>query len=154
VGRRPLAACKRVKPPGAESDAENNRFPLSISRVPEDVNENVHTTLAAQLEALEQSIEPRPPPTWDTAALRRVRVIHVASFRDLLEYLLSLQALPVSQRPYRGILVDDVDVLARQTTVDLAHDVNDVNHGAPQQRTTQEIMNLTQICKYWGFRLL
>ena len=112
------------------SNAED-RFPLYCDYV-----ESTTQDLFGQLCALNESTK---SPRWNKAALRRVQVHHMASVRDVMEYMLSVQARPPSQQPVGGIIVEDVDCFARGI----------VNSGEPTpgDLTTEQLMTVTQICK-------
>lgn len=112
------------------SNAEE-RFPLCCDYV-----ESMPQDLYCQLRALDESTQ---SPRWNKPALRRVQVHHMASVRDVMAYLLSVQGTPPSQRPVGGIVVEDVDCFA----------MGIANSGEPtsSELTTEQLMTLTQICK-------
>mmetsp|Transcript_29226 Transcript_29226/g.45414 ORF Transcript_29226/g.45414 Transcript_29226/m.45414 type:complete len:396 (+) Transcript_29226:99-1286(+) len=45
---------------------------------------------------------------WNVKALNKVHIKYLSSHADLVSYLTSLQLLPQSERPYGGIVIDDL----------------------------------------------
>jgi hypothetical protein len=75
-------------------------------------------------------------PTWNPRALRRIRVQHFRSARDLMAYLFQMHAS--DQRPWGAIVVDGLDTL-----------VSHENSGHSNNNLSpEEAMQATQICKY------
>jgi hypothetical protein len=71
-------------------------------------------------------------PVWNHRALKRIQVLHFRSARDLIAYLLNLQAS--QRRPWGAIVVDGVDRF--------------VSHGEEKNSISpEEAMHVTQICK-------
>jgi lipase chaperone LimK len=108
------------------------RFPLRCDHV-----ESIPQDYYGQLCALNETTK---SPSWNNPALRRVQVYRMASVRDVVEYLLSVQGKPPNQQPLGGIVVDDVDCFARGI----------VNSGEQTsgEITTEQLMTMTHIRKY------
>jgi hypothetical protein len=91
-----------------------------------------------QMQQLEQSkaavSSQHATTAWKMDILRRIQVRHVASVREVWEYLLTVQGKPVGEQPWGGILMDSLDVLTgSNSATDSADD-----HGT----------RMSQLCTY------
>jgi hypothetical protein len=43
------------------------------------------------------------------SAMKRVKIVHVSSLKDIYKYLLTVSSLPIQDQPFGGILIDDID---------------------------------------------
>jgi hypothetical protein len=103
--------------------------------------------LASKLQALDDAAQlmSASRPTFHKESLRFVRVHHLSSLRDLLQYLLSIQASPSNQQPQSALIVDGIDVFCR------ASSLGDEQSGA-QNMSPSDAMNLIQLSKF-NYRL-
>jgi len=83
----------------SSSESASSAFPLFCQEKPEDDSEE---DVQVKLRNLENS-----NPTWNQRALKRIRVQHFRSSRDLIAYLLKLHAQ--DRRPWGAIVVDGVE---------------------------------------------
>lgn len=52
--------------------------------------------------------DPQQSLDWDAHHLQRIRIWRYQNLTDILYYLWTLQGLPPSQRPCKGIFIDDL----------------------------------------------
>jgi len=112
-----------------------DRFPLLCNLV-----ESSPQDFYGQLRALQSNPYNKPPTSsWNKTALRRIQVHRMASIRDVLDFLLSVQGK--SSCPMGGIIVEDLDCFVRG------------NNNSTSELSTEQLMTMTQISKYSYFVL-
>lgn len=112
---------------------QDEHFPL-----PCNVVQDESLDFYGQLRAL-QSTNNDKTPTWNKAALKRIQVHRMASIRNVMEFLLSLSSNNKSS-PVGSIVLQDLDVFVRG---------NNNANGTGEELSTEQLMTMTQICKYW-----
>ena len=111
---------------------DREMFPLGCDLVqssPQDFH--------GQLRALQQqqpSGSKTNATTWNKRALRRIQVHRMATIREVMEYLLSIQGKTTNQQPLGGIIVEDLDCFAR-------------GGNSSGELSTQHLMTMTQLRK-------
>lgn len=103
------------------------RFPLFCQEAPKDDSEE---DVQVKLQNLENA-----NPTWNQQALRRIRMRHFRSSRDLIAYLLKMHAQS-NRMPWGAVIVDGVERFAKHE-----------NGSSGSGLSPGETMQASQICK-------
>lgn len=88
------------------SDSKEDSFPLRCCQ--QSLGSDAESTFQARIDKLTKNAGES---FWSNYALRRMSVHHIASFRDILHYLLSLSGKPACKQPFGAIVIDDVECL-------------------------------------------
>jgi hypothetical protein len=117
--------CNNDNAPAAQQDPQFPLYCQELAAQQQDANATTSTStntdlqqqgqhsFQVQMQQLEQSkaavSSQHATTTWKMDILRRIQVRHVASVREVWEYLLTVQGKPVGEQPWGGIVMDGLD---------------------------------------------